>query len=75
MALTYRGVFLAGGEVTGDPSRMAREAVWFIDTEPPKLCANFAQAHVLKRYEFVGDKLAKVTDINTCGSPRVSDFK
>jgi len=75
MALLYRGVFLAGGEVTDDPKRMASAKVWFIDTEPPTWCANFAQSHVLHRYEFNGDELAKTTDINTCGAPRAKDFK
>jgi hypothetical protein len=75
MALQYRGVFLAGGEVTDDPNRMASAKVWFIDTEPPTWCANFAQSHVLHRYEFNGDELAKTTNINTCGAPRAKDFK
>jgi hypothetical protein len=76
MALLYRGVYLAGGEVTDDPNRMAGAQVWFIDTEPPKYCTvNLAQAHVLHRFEFAGDALVKTTDITTCGAPRARDFK
>jgi hypothetical protein len=75
MALTYRGVWLAGGQVTDEPAAMAKANVWFVDTEPPALCKTGAQQHVLKRFEFAGDKLAKTTDINTCGSPRAKDFK
>lgn len=75
MALTYRAVWLAGGQVTDDPATMAKATVWYIDTEPPTVCKNGAQAHVLKRFEFAGDKLAKTADINTCGVPRAKDFK
>jgi hypothetical protein len=74
-ALTYRGVFLAGGVGTDDPARMAAASVWFIDTEPPELCVNLTQKHVIHRYEFAGDKLAKSTDLSTCGIPRAADFK
>jgi hypothetical protein len=74
-ALTYRGVFLAGGAGTDDPARMAAATVWFIDTEPPALCTNGTQKHVIHRYEFEGDKLAKATDISTCGIPRAADFR
>lgn len=49
--------------------------MWFIDTEPPTLCGNGAQAHMLHRFEFSGDALAKTININTCGAPRVKDFK
>ena len=75
MALSYRGVWLAGGQVSDDPQAMAKATVWFVDTEPPAVCKNGAQQHVLKRFEFAGDKLVKTTDISTCGSPRVKDFK
>ncbi len=74
-ALTYRGVFLAGGSVTEDPAVMAKAAVWFIDTEPQEWCANAMQKHVVHRYEFAGDKLAKSTNIETCGVPRANTFK
>jgi hypothetical protein len=74
-ALTYRGVFLAGGAVTEDPAVMAKANVWFIDTEPQELCANFTQRHVIHRFEFAGDKLAKSTNIETCGVPRANNFQ
>jgi hypothetical protein len=74
-ALTYRGVFLAGGTVTDDPAKMAAANVWFIDTEPAELCANGTQKHVIHRFEFAGDKLAKSTDLSTCGIPHASNFK
>ena len=68
----------AGAEhvpVTEDPAVMAKANVWFIDTEPPELCANLTQKHIIHRYEFAGDKLAKSTNIETCGIPRASSFK
>ncbi|HEY4176283.1 MAG TPA: hypothetical protein VGM90_05610 [Kofleriaceae bacterium] len=74
-ALTYRGVFLAGGVGTDDPAKMAAASVWFIDTEPSELCPNLTQKHVIHRYEFAGDKLAKSTNIETCGIPRASNYK
>ena len=49
--------------------------MWFIDTELQDWCANGMQKHVVHRYEFAGDKLAKSTNIETCGVPRASSFK
>ncbi|MFT3695724.1 MAG: hypothetical protein QM831_21485 [Kofleriaceae bacterium] len=74
-ALTYRGVFLVGGASTDDPTVMAKANVRFVDTEPSELCANLTQKHVIHRYEFAGDKLAKSTNIETCGVPRAGSFK
>lgn len=74
-ALTYRGVFLAGGSVTEDPAVMAKANVWFVDTEPSEVCANGMQKHVIHRFEFAGNKLAKSTNIDTCGVPRANNFQ
>jgi len=74
-ALLYRSAYLAGGAVTNDPAKLAAASVWFIDTEPPQVCPNGTQRHVIHRFEFAGNKLAKSTDISTCGIPRAGNFK
>jgi hypothetical protein len=63
-----------GGKVT--PQRLAATNLWFEDASPNKVCANGAQVHTLRRYQFdAQQKLAKVTNHDYCGRPPAAAFR
>jgi hypothetical protein len=70
-------LILPGGDTVVNAAKLAAANVWFVDTSPPKFCANGgAQVHTVHRYQFDRDqKLTKNSDNDFCGRPPSSAFK